>query len=121
MEEIMEINQNLQVFSPHINVKLYNVCMQFVLCQTDAENMREELQFKDHKLNEWENLLRTERDKIKSLENELKVSFTKVIIKDVHCVCTGLCKPRRPLGELESRSVHVRDRRSRFAPARGLS
>ncbi|XP_046843442.1 kinesin-like protein KIF15 isoform X2 [Xenia sp. Carnegie-2017] len=51
MEEIMEINQNLQ---------------------TDAENMREELQFKDHKLNEWENLLRAERDKIKSLENELK-------------------------------------------------
>ena len=42
--------------------------------QTDVENMREELHFKDHKLSEWENLLRTERDKIKSLENELEVT-----------------------------------------------
>lgn len=38
--------------------------------------MREELQFKDHKLSEWENLLISERGKIKSLENELEVLYT---------------------------------------------
>jgi hypothetical protein len=52
------------------------ICGTDIDFQTDVENMREELQFKDHKLSEWENLLRSERDKIKSLENELEVIYT---------------------------------------------
>ena len=32
-------------------------------------------------------------------------------IRRCYCVCTGLCKPRRPLGEFKSRSVQARDRR----------
>ncbi|XP_028392417.1 kinesin-like protein KIF15 isoform X2 [Dendronephthya gigantea] len=57
MEEILEINQNFQ---------------------TDVENMREELQFKDHKLSEWENLVIVERGKLKSLKNELESCLEKL-------------------------------------------
>ena len=35
--------------------------------------MREELQFKNHKLSEWENLLLVERNNTKTLEDELEV------------------------------------------------
>ena len=42
--------------------------------------MREELHFKDHKLSEWENLLRTEREKVKSLEHELEVNRIKLAL-----------------------------------------
>jgi hypothetical protein len=41
--------------------------------QTDVENVREELQFKNHKLSEWENLLLAERENTKTLGDELEV------------------------------------------------
>lgn len=60
MEQIVELSQNFQA---------------------DVENMREELQFKNHKLSEWENLLRSEREKVKSLEHELESCLEKLHIQ----------------------------------------
>ena len=45
--------------------------------------MRDELQFKDHKLSEWENLLRSEREKVKSLEHELEVGRVSEKLKEI--------------------------------------
>lgn len=41
--------------------------------QADIETLRDELEFKNHKIDEYENMLQAERHRVKDLEQELQV------------------------------------------------
>ena len=53
---------------------LSNWLVRFVLFQADAETLRDELEFKNHKIKEYESMLQAERQRLKDMGQELQVN-----------------------------------------------
>lgn len=58
----------------------------FDLLQADVETLRDELEFKNHKIEEFESMLQAERQRLKDMGQELQVQKQQVSVRQFFAV-----------------------------------
>lgn len=58
----------------------------FDLLQADVETLRDELEFKNHKIEEFESMLQAERQRLKDMGQELQVQKQQVRVRQFFAV-----------------------------------